>query len=178
MWLAFVGALSAAGVISLVQARRRALAQAPSESAAELLVHVLRTPTSIRVAEMLRRARADSWEWKLADSIASAVTAFERVDAISVRVADLDRSLDVTRRWLPVCAHASLLVAVLLAVVGALTERLPEGLAGGGLSALAALAALGAERRFGEVEAAKRILVDRLVAALQDAAATDSGPPE
>jgi hypothetical protein len=106
--------------------------------------------------------------------VAHAPSAFDRVDSVSERAADLDRALDATHRWLPVGAHASLLVAVLLAVVGALAERFWDGLVGGGIAALAALAALGAERRFGEAEAAKRILADRLVTVLRESLTTDT----
>jgi hypothetical protein len=174
MWLALCGGLSAVGLMQLLRIRRRALGQAPSDAADALLLRLLRVPPSHRVAAALRHAQAGSWEWMLADAVARSATPFDRIDVISEQVADLDRSLDVTRRWLPVGAHAALLMSVLLAVVGALLERLPEGLLGAGLSGVAALAALGAERRFTQVEAAKRLLVDRLVTALQSVRAEDS----
>jgi hypothetical protein len=170
-----IALLLSTGCVALAGAHLRRVLRSASPDIRALAISLKRLPLPSRAEELARRARPESWERSLAQSLLEAPDEKSRVAAANDALADMDNTLSAGASWpgaaVRVCARASLL----LAIIAFLTQRSTSGilpilaiLAIGGAGTLACIS-IG--RRSVREARERREAIDALIATLLGSAA-------
>jgi microcompartment protein CcmK/EutM len=157
----------AAACVALAGAHLRRVLRAASPDVRTLALVVKRFPREERLAELARRARPDTWEHRLAQSLLETSSKQARVAAANEALADIEITLSAGSTWagtaMRLCARSMLCLAIVAALVERSAGSVFAVLAVGGAGTLACLA-IGYRAR-SEVRE-RREAIDALVSAV------------
>jgi Flp pilus assembly protein TadB len=123
-------------------------------------------PAGDRVEELARRARAGSFEHRLAGDLMEAADEGARVAAVNDALADIEQALAEGERWPASAARIAAWGTMLIGVVAFLAQVGTSILAIAGIGGASTIASLGAMRWASQAARDRREAIDALVIAL------------
>lgn len=124
-----LAALLAVACVMLARKRARTIERMSVPALRDLVSDLRKLAPDQRVAELLQRAQAETWEHRLAEEVHNAPAGAERVNAANDVLFDLEHELDVGKVWATTAVRLALAGTALLGLAAYLLKGGPIALA-------------------------------------------------